>query len=90
MPIKMVQASRGKRLRAEPIAALFEQHRVHLVGDFPQLEDQMCGWDPAESGPSPDRLDGLVWALTDLMTQHNRASQMSLGEWFRSSNNDGY
>jgi hypothetical protein len=40
---------------------------VHHVGEFPTLEDQMTGWDPAESGPSPDRVDGLVWALTELM-----------------------
>jgi phage terminase large subunit-like protein len=83
LPIKMVVASRGKLLRAEPIAALYEQHRVHHVGEFPALEDQMTGWDPAESGPSPDRVDGLVWACTDLMTQHNRASQMSLTAFFR-------
>jgi phage terminase large subunit-like protein len=67
-PIKMVVASRGKQVRAEPIAAYYEQHRVHHVGEFPTLEDQMTGWDPAESGPSPDRVDALVWALTDLMS----------------------
>jgi phage terminase large subunit-like protein len=83
VPIRMVVASRGKQLRAEPIAALYEQHRVHHVGEFPQLEDQMTGWDPAESGPSPDRVDALVWALTDLMTQHNRASQLPLTTFFR-------
>jgi phage terminase large subunit-like protein len=66
--IKMVVASRGKQIRAEPIAALYEQHRVHHVGEFPQLEDQMTGWDPTANGPSPDRVDGLVWALTDLTT----------------------
>src|SRR3954452_17558967 len=58
--VKMVVASRGKQLRAEPIAALYEQHRIHHVGEFPSLEDQMTGWDPAESGPSPDRTDALV------------------------------
>lgn len=65
--IKMVVASRGKQVRAEPIAALYEQHRVHHVGEFATLEDQMTGWDPAANGPSPDRVDALVWALTDLM-----------------------
>lgn len=67
VPIKMVVASRGKQLRAEPIASLFEQHRLHLVGEFPQLEDQMCEWDPSESGPSPDRVDACVYTLTELM-----------------------
>jgi phage terminase large subunit-like protein len=66
-PVRMVVASRGKALRAEPIAALFEQHRVHFVGEFPALEDQMTGWDPMEAGPSPDRVDACVYALTELM-----------------------
>ena len=63
----MVVASRGKQIRAEPVASWYEQHRVHHVGEFPALEDQMTGWDPAESGPSPDRVDAYVWALTELM-----------------------
>lgn len=67
VPVKMVVASRGKQVRAEPIAAFYEQHRVHHVGEFPTLEDQMTGWDPAANGPSPDRVDALVWALTQLM-----------------------
>ena len=67
VPVKMVIASRGKQLRAEPIGALYEQHRVHHVGDFGLLEDQMCEWDPSASGSSPDRLDALVWCLTELM-----------------------
>jgi predicted phage terminase large subunit-like protein len=66
VPVRMVVASRGKAIRAEPIAALYEQHRVHHVGQFAALEDQMTGWDPAESGPSPDRVDALVSALSDL------------------------
>jgi phage terminase large subunit-like protein len=65
--IKMVVASRGKQIRAEPIAAFYEQHRIHHVGEFPQLEDQMTGWDPTVSGPSPDRIDAAVWACTELM-----------------------
>lgn len=60
-----VHASRGKFTRAEPIAALDEQGRVHLIGLFPELEDQLCSWVPGMS--SPDRLDAMVWALTDLM-----------------------
>lgn len=62
---KAVRASRGKYTRAEPVAALYEQGRVHHVGVFPELEDQLCGWVPGD--PSPDRLDGLVWAITELM-----------------------
>jgi phage terminase large subunit-like protein len=65
VPVKLVHASRGKRTRAEPIAAMYEQGRVHHVGSFPQLEDQLCIWTPDSA--SPDRLDALVWALTELM-----------------------
>lgn len=64
-PVTKVHATRGKRVRAEPISALYEQYRVHHVGAFPQLEDQMVMWTP-EVGESPDRLDALVWALTEL------------------------
>jgi len=63
---RKVSASRGKQIRAEPIAALYEQGRVHHVGLFSSLEDQMCDWNPAESKYSPDRMDALVWAITDL------------------------
>ncbi len=62
---KAVHASRGKRTRAEPIAALYEQGRVHHVGTFAELEDEMCDWEPEM--PSPNRMDALVWALTELM-----------------------
>jgi hypothetical protein len=62
---KAVHASRGKLTRAEPIAALYEQHRVHHVGTFGVLEDQMCDYGPMAS-KSPDRMDALVWALTEL------------------------
>ena len=63
--IKRVHASRGKATRAEPVAALYEQGRVHHVGAFAELEDQMCTWVPGDV--SPDRMDALVWALTELM-----------------------
>lgn len=65
IPLKMVRASRGKVARAEPISALYEQGKVHHVGAFHKLEDQMCTWEPGM--PSPDRMDSLVWALTELM-----------------------
>ena len=62
-----VHASRGKRTRAEPVAALYEQGKVHHVGAFAELEDQLTTWDSSSGDESPDRLDALVWALTDLM-----------------------
>jgi predicted phage terminase large subunit-like protein len=65
VPVKKVTATRGKQLRAEPISSLYEQGRVHHVGYFPDLEMQMCEWTP-QSNESPDRLDALVWALTEL------------------------
>jgi len=69
LPVSVINASRGKQQRAEPVAALYEQGKVHHVGRFDELEDQMTTWDPAESSDSPDRLDALVWALTELMLQ---------------------
>jgi len=65
--IKRVHASRGKATRAEPVAALYEQGRIHHVGRFDALEDQMCSYVPGAA--SPDRLDALVHALTELMLQ---------------------
>nr|WP_249144211.1 terminase family protein [Bradyrhizobium lablabi] len=66
-----VHASRGKVIRAEPVSALYEQGRVHHVGAFPQLEDQMCAFtqdfDRDTAGYSPDRMDALVWAISELM-----------------------
>jgi phage terminase large subunit-like protein len=67
IPFMAVHASRGKIIRAEPVAALYEQGKVHHVGTFPQLEDQLCEWVPGEK--SPDHMDALVWAvwaLTDM------------------------
>lgn len=61
---KAVRATRGKGIRAEPISSLYEQGRMHHVGTFPHLEDQMCNWQPGER--SPDRMDALVWAATEL------------------------
>jgi len=65
---KAVHASRGKITRAEPIAALAEQFRIHLVGSFPELEDRHCTY-AAGSSDSPDRLDAMVWAFTELMVE---------------------
>jgi len=62
-----------KIVRAEPVAALYEQNKIHHVGTFATLEDQMCGFtsdfDRATAGYSPDRVDALVWALTDLLVE---------------------
>lgn len=65
VPYRAVHASRGKQVRAEPIAALYEQGRVTHCEVFAELEDQLVSWTP-DSGRSPDRLDALVWALTEL------------------------
>lgn len=65
IPITLVYATRGKLIRAEPVSALYEQGKVHHVGAFPTLEDQMCEWEPGMK--SPDRMDALVWALTELI-----------------------
>jgi phage terminase large subunit-like protein len=73
VPVKMVQASRGKAVRAEPVVALYEQHLVHHIGTFTGLEDQLCQWDPNGNDPSPDRLDALVWAITELVVEKQAA-----------------
>ena len=72
LPVKTVRARRGKYIRAEPVASLYEQSRVHHVGRFPALEDQMCTWN-ADLGPShsPDRADALVHAVTQLILNRN-------------------
>jgi predicted phage terminase large subunit-like protein len=65
VPVKQVRASRGKHTRAEPIAALYENGRIFHAGTFHDLEDQLTTWTPGDD--SPDRLDALVWAMTELM-----------------------
>ena len=83
MPFRALRAARGKGLRAEPVAALYEQGRIRHLRGLGVLEDQMCrmtlqGYD---GKGSPDRLDALVWALTDLMLnplQGGRPSVRSL------------
>lgn len=70
VPVKLVHASRGKVVRAEPISALYEQGRVHHVGQFDELEDQMCMFSVDfvrdENTGSPDRVDALVWGLSEI------------------------
>jgi len=67
---RKVTATRGKVLRAEPIASLSEQYRLHFVGGFPKLEDQLCNY-TVDSKTSPDALDAMVWAITDLMNSQS-------------------
>lgn len=71
VPVIQVKASRGKAVRAEPVALVYEQGRAHHCGSFGALEDQMCAFTPdfdrQQAGYSPDRVDALVWAMTDLL-----------------------
>jgi phage terminase large subunit len=73
--VKKIHAKRGKVLRADPVVNLYEQNRVKHVGHFNKLEDQMTSWTP-ESSYSPDRMDALVYAISDLMVQPKEASWM--------------
>jgi len=68
IPYQNVSASRSKAVRAEPIAALYDQGKVHHVGRFDALENEMISWQPGSSSWSPNRIDALVWVLTELMT----------------------
>ena len=78
---RKVTATRGKAVRAEPIAALYEQGKVHHVGALQDLEDQMCEWVPNDpKAPSPDRMDALVWAITDLMAHGNVSAMIMSGD----------
>jgi phage terminase large subunit-like protein len=73
-PIRRVNASQGKRLRAQPVAMRYEQGRVCHVGQFPELEDQLTTWIPEEDPTlSPDRLDAMVHAVAHMMKRHDRA-----------------
>jgi predicted phage terminase large subunit-like protein len=72
VPFRAVHASRGKAIRAQPISALYEQGRIRHVAALDALEDQMCQFAPdaiRELGQSPDRVDALVWAFTDLLVE---------------------
>ena len=74
-PFKRVTAKVGKRVRAEPVAALYEQGRVHHVGAFPELEEQLTMW-TSDTQDSPDRLDALVWGLVELgLTKFSRGRE---------------
>ena len=66
IPVSLVWASKGKFTRAEPVSALYEQGRVHHTAIFDLMEDELTDWNPEESKYSPNRLDALVWAITEL------------------------
>lgn len=79
LPIKLVHASRGKAARAEPVSALYEQGKVCHVKGLIDLEEQMVEWEPLSGMPSPDRLDAMVWAITELKLGGSYRPVMSLG-----------
>ena len=85
VPFAAVHASHGKVARAEPVAALYEQGRVHHLGAFAPLEDQMCAFssdfDRDTAGYSPDRVDALVWALTELFIEPKPGA--AIAEFYR-------
>jgi phage terminase large subunit-like protein len=81
LPYRAIHASRGKRLRAEPVAALYEQGRVHHVGGFPALEDQLCAALPDGGSGPDDRLDALVHALTELELAGNELDIPGMIAW---------
>jgi phage terminase large subunit-like protein len=85
-----VTASRGKVARCEPVAALYEQSKVRHVGSFTDLEDQMCAMtsDGYAGGGSPDRVDALVWALSELMVSGASPVMPQFGVYGRSFEND--
>lgn len=79
VPVTLVHASRGKAVRAEPIAALYQQGLIHHVGTLTGLENELCGWRPLDP-LSPGRLDALVWALTDLAPGSQSGAYVAGGE----------
>jgi phage terminase large subunit-like protein len=85
VPIKAVHATRGKIVRAEPVSQLYEQHKVHHVGYFPELEDQLCEYTEAGNmGYSPDRMDALVWGFTELLV--GSIAHEGLMDYYRQEN----
>ena len=86
---KIMRATRGKALRAEPIVALSEHGQIHFVGEHTQLEDECCNWVPGVSGWSPNRIDALVWALTELMLDGGGPVEISTGSRKREAGNLG-
>lgn len=79
LPFKKVYATRGKYLRAEPVSTLYTSGNIKHIGVFPELEDQMCTWVPGET--SPDRLDAMVWAFTELLIKTNETFESNIKLW---------
>jgi len=79
VPIKEVTASRGKAIRAEPVEGFYERGRVHHVGEFTALEDEMCMWVPGSGMPSPNRVDALVWVVTELLLGQKKKKKAAAG-----------
>ena len=77
LPIREVRAHVGKKLRAEPVAAMYEQGRIHHIGEFAELEDQMCTWTVDEPN-SPDRIDAMVQGFSDLLGKVTVSNYLSL------------
>lgn len=78
VPLTMVHASRGKYARAEPVSALYERGKVFHCKDLHQLEEQMVTWEPLGSIGSPDRLDALVWAITNLLLKNRAQAPLTM------------
>ena len=76
-----LHASHGKQARAEPVAALYEQRRVHHVGFFPEAEDELCTWETNTGMASPNRLDAIVWAVTELMLKDRGIELLHVRAW---------
>lgn len=88
VPIEIVSASRSKRQRAEPVAALYEQSKIHHVGAHPKLEDELTTWTP-ESGWSPGRMDALVWACHWLKIAGGGQGQAFIEAWRSMAEDNG-
>jgi len=82
VPVKLVWATRGKARRAEPVSMMSEQGRIHHVGTFPELEQQMCEFDPIDPDDawSPDRMDAMVWAMTELLVGGGEVSMSQIND----------
>lgn len=76
VPVKLVHASRGKQVRAEPVSTVYAQGRGHHVGEFPALEDELCQWEPGQA--SPNRLDALVWGVTETLLEKQKREVRSM------------
>jgi phage terminase large subunit-like protein len=85
VPVKLVRATRGKFTRAEPVAALYERGLIKHVGALRDLESQLATWKPGDA--SPDRLDALVWAFTELFLQEETAPAQSFQYSYTEQNN---